>query len=108
MTQLDIDFARAARDEGIDRAVSHAESEVPRWADVAFEFVKLYAIQHKGQRFIGRQIVLASKEYGLIQPPNDKAFGGPIMRAVREGVIRKVGFTQDPNRHCAAVPEYEA
>ena len=108
MNQLAIDFARAARDEGISRAVDHAESDSPGWGELAFRYIQLYAQQHRGERFIGRDIVLASKAYGLIQPPTDKAWGGPMQKAAKRGVLRKVGTAPDPNRHCNPVPLWEA
>ena len=108
MSQLPIDFARAERDQGIERAVSRADRSTPGWSDLALAYIRLYASQNKGRRFIGRDIVLASRTYGVIQPPNDKAWGGPICRAIKAGVIRKVGTAQDPNRHCNPVPQYEA
>lgn len=102
--------ARAAAQEGIDRAVAHAERDVPGWADVAFEFVKLHAIRNRGKRFTGYEIVQAALAYGVPKPPTDKAFGGPIQRASRAGVIRKVGTVPDPNpeRHGSDVPLWEA
>lgn len=108
-SQLSIDFARAARDEGISRAVDRAERAVAGWSDLAFEFIKLYAQQHRGQTFIGREIVLAAKAWGLVDPPDDRAWGGPMQRASRAGVIRKTGRTApDPNRHCNPVPLWTA
>lgn len=106
--QLRIDFARAQRDESMQRAVDAAEGRVPRWGEVAFQYIRLYAQQHKGTRFIGRDITQAAKVYGLESPASEKAWGGPVQRAVREGVLRKVGFAQDPNRHCSPVPLFEA
>lgn len=106
--QLSIDFARASRDEGISRAVDRADRAVAGWSDLAFEFVKLYAQQNKGRRFIGRDITQAAKEWGLAEPTNEKAWGGPLQRAARAGVIRKVGAEPDPNRHMALVPLWTA
>lgn len=100
--------AQRLAQEGIQRAVDAAEREHPGWAALAYEYVKLYAQQNQGKRFIGRDIVTASKKYGLIQPPNDKAFGKVIQRAARDGVIQRVGYAQDPNRHLSPVPEYTA
>ena len=108
MNQLAIDFARAQRNEAMQRAVDSADGRVPRWSEVAFQYICLYATQHRGQKFIGRDITQAAKAYGLESPSTEKSWGGPIQKAVREGVIRKVGFAQDYNRHCAVVPEFTA
>lgn len=108
MSQLDLDFARAQRDEGITRAVASADGSVPGWSDLALVWIRLYAQQHRGERFIGREVVLASREHGVIQPPNDKAWGGPMQRAAKLGIIRRVGSAPDPNRHCNPVPLWES
>ncbi len=101
--------SRAAAQEGIDRAVDHAERDVPVWSEVAFAFVKLYATQHRGEKFTGYEIVRASKAR-VTAPPTDKAWGGPLQRAARAGIIRKVGGVPDPNpeRHGSMVPLWEA
>ena len=106
--QLDIDFARAARDEGMQRAEDRANDVVVGWSELAFKYVQLFATQRKGKRFIGREIVLAAKSYGLLEPSNDKAWGSPIQKAVRLGILRKVGYAPDPNRHMSPVPLFEA
>lgn len=108
MTQLAIDFSRAERNEAMQRAVDAADGRVPKWSDVALEYVRLYAIQHRGERFIGRDVTQAAKAYGLEAPTNDKAWGAVLMRAAREGVIVRVGYAQDPNRHLSPVPQWEA
>lgn len=79
MNQLAIDFSRAERNEAMKRAVDAADGRVPKWSDVALEYVRLYAIQHRGERFIGRDVTQAAK-----------------------------GYAQDPNRHLSPVPQWEA
>lgn len=108
MTQLSIDFARGARDEGMKRAEDHANSDVAGWSDLALKFIELYVQRRKGATFTGLEIRLASIEYGLVQPENPKAWGGPIHRAVRRGLIVRAGTAQDPNRHCNPVPLWRA
>lgn len=108
MTQLDIDFARAARDDGIQRSVDHANADAPGWSDLALKFIEVHCGQHLGERFTGLQIREASVAYGLIQPANSKAWGGPIARAARRGWLKRVGTVPDPNRHCNPVPLWEA
>jgi hypothetical protein len=51
--------------------------------------------------------VQASVAKGVIQPSNAKAWGGPIQRAAREGLIKRIGFDEDPNRHGNPVPLWE-
>ena len=104
--QLSIDFARAERDEAMQRAVDAADGRVPKWSEVAYQYVRLYAQRNRGKQFIGRAITQAAKAYGLESPASEKAWGSVIQRAVREGVLMKIGFAQDPNRHCSPVPKF--
>lgn len=102
--------ARKAAQEGIDRAVSCAEKKTPGWSDVALAFIRLHCQRNKGKTFTGFEIVQASIGYGVIQPPNSKAWGGPIQRAARAGLIVKAGTVEDPNpeRHGSQVPLWRA
>jgi len=100
--------AKAQAQAAIDQAVAAADREITGWSDLALRFVRLYATQNKGRRFTGRDIVLASIEAGIIQPENQKAWGGPIQRAARAKFIVRVGTTEDPNRHNNPVPLWEA
>lgn len=108
---IPVDASKLARRDaqtGIDQAVAAADRAVQGWSELAFDFVRLYATQRRGQRFIGHDIVKASEARGLIQPPNPKAWGAPIQRAAREGIIKRVGHAPDPNRHTNPVPLWEA
>jgi hypothetical protein len=104
----DLSQARQERDEGMSLAVERADRAISAWSELAIAWIRLYAQQHRGQQYTGRQIVLASRESGVIQPPNDKAWGSPMQRAARAGVIRRVGTVPDPNRHCNPVPLWES
>lgn len=103
------EHAAAKRDAqaGIDQAVDAADRAAEGWSELAFRFVKSYAASMQGKQYIGHDIVRASEVIGVAQPPNPKAWGGPIQRAAREGLIKRVGFAPDPNRHTNPVPLWE-
>jgi len=43
--------------------------------------------------FLAEQFVeYATKRYGLLPPPDGRAWGGPVRRAALAGKIRKVGY----------------
>ena len=102
--------AKAAAQEGIDRAVGCAERRSPGWSDRALAWIRAYAQANRGRRFTGFELVQASVVAGFEQPENPKAWGGPIQRASRAGALRKVGTVADPNpeRHGSDVPNWEA
>jgi len=97
-------IAKRAAQEGIDQAAAGADREISGWSQIAFGFIKSYAAAHRGKQYIGHDIVQASIAAGIVQPSNSKAWGAPIQRAAREGVIVRVGFSPDPNRHTNPVP----
>ena len=93
---------------GIDQAVAAADRSIAGWSDCAFDFIRLWAAANSGKRVIGHDIVQASIAAGITQPPNSKAWGGPIQRAARVGWLKRVGHADDPNRHGNPVPLWEA
>jgi len=99
--------ARRDAQAGIDQAVAAADRQIEGWSDLAYAFIELFCTRNKGRRCIGHEIVQASVEYGVIQPANAKAWGAPIQRAARSGLLKRVGYGEDPNRHGNPVPLWE-
>lgn len=88
------------RDEGIQRAVSHAEETVPDWADKAYAFLLRYMETHP--EFMAEEVREASA--GVVPAaPSARAWGGVIRRAASDGRIYRIGFqsVKNPKAHCA-------
>lgn len=104
MIQQPIDFtaARKARDEGIARAVDHADAVAPKWSDRAYDFLLAHA--RVTAQFTSYEFRQAMRLMGKPMPPTDKAFGGVFQKAARDGVIEKAGYAQHPERHCSPTP----
>ncbi len=83
--QLSIDFARAARDEGVKQALDHADREVEGWSDLALLFLRKYATGH--EYFSPEDVTEAAGSWGLIQPPDKRSWGGVYLRAQNLGLI---------------------
>lgn len=92
--------ARDARDAGIATAVEHASAVMPGWPQLAFEALCEYAKQHP--TFTIEQ---ARKAMNVPEPPNTKAWGGVVSKAMRAGIVEADGWTQaeDPKVHCNQV-----
>ena len=99
--QLDIFApAKAARDKGIELAVSHAERESPGWADEALEYARLYALVHS--EFICEDVRGFADRRGFSTPPDGRAWGGVMVRAAKVGYVTKtdrVACAKDPKVH---------
>lgn len=83
--QLDIDFARGARDDGVRRAADHAEESVSGWGDLALLFLRRYATSH--EYFSPEDVTEAADSWGLVKPPDRRAWGGVYLRAQNRGLI---------------------
>ncbi|MES2347019.1 MAG: hypothetical protein V4641_05545 [Pseudomonadota bacterium] len=100
--QLPIDFsvaaARAATNEGIARAVDHADRVDAQWSLTAYTFLATYARTHTS--FTAEDVRLAAGDQ-LSAPPDQRAWGAVMRKAVSAQVIRGIGFVtaRDPKVH---------
>lgn len=88
MNQISIDFARARRDDGIERAYEHAGS---RWARLARGFLLEYLSIHR-ERFLAESVREFAEIRGLEDPPDGRAWGGVFRSAAHHNLIRSVGY----------------
>lgn len=95
--------ARAARDKGIKRAADHADAVHPRWTDMAFDALRAFLATRghtKLRPFTSEDVRLHADRLGLPEPPSLRAWGNVYRRAVKEGLIVKVGVAQSRAAHC--------
>ncbi len=102
--QLTIEQAIARAEDGMERALAHAEDECRKWGELAYRFLEVYCRRH--QSFISEDVSEASKKYGLIQPPTDRAWGAIYKRAQASGVIRMDGTGRSTRRHGSLCPRW--
>ena len=106
--QLSIDFAAAksARDAGMQQAAIHAERVAEGWTDLAYQFLVQFA--EKNQTFISEDVSDASKAWGMLQPPTDRAWGSVYVRAVKAGIIKQDGAGRSRRRHASICPMWRS
>ena len=105
--QLTSEDAKRLADSGMQRALDHAERVVPSWGERAYQRIVAYAKQH--ETFCGWMVVKAAAlDPTFPEPPNQKAWGGPMQRAARAGIIERIGTAKDPNRHCNPIPLWKS
>ena len=103
-------LSNAARDDGISRAIAHADAVHPDWGDRAFaELHRYIAPMHAGARLTGEEIREFAELHGVPRPPDKRAWGNVMLRAARAGLIRKIGWTtaSDPKTHCNPISLWE-
>lgn len=100
---LDFTAAKQLRDEGMSRAMDHAERADTGWGDSAYAFLVDFA-RHNAC-FISEDVSDASKGVpAFVQPPTDRAWGSVYRRAVKDGVIAQDGCGRSRRRHASICP----
>lgn len=99
--QSQVDWVRATRlrDKGMQRAVEHADRVEDGWGQVAYSAVRQFLVRQPPFRSFTTEDV---REWAkLKEPPDRRAWGAVMVRAVRGGLIHKVGYRphRDPSRH---------
>lgn len=97
--QLDIFQSQINRDKGIQKALDSAERLNDGWANQAFIFLRNYIKAHN--TFMTEDVRKAAE--GIVpSPPSERAWGGIIVRAKKERLIRRIGFQSvtNPKAHC--------
>jgi hypothetical protein len=94
--------ARQTGHEGAERARAKAEEACPDFSARAYAFLADYAHQ-QGTRgtFSGESCTDAMKMAGIV-PHDDRAFGSIYARAIRQGLIRVVGYCARTKGHGTA------
>lgn len=88
MNQIPIDFARARRDDGIQRSGDHAGTA---WKRHATGYLKEFLVlKGKGNTFLAEDV----REFAaaLEDPPDGRAWGSVFQDAARKGLIVKAGY----------------
>jgi hypothetical protein len=99
---FDVKAARERRDDGMKRAMDHAERIERGWKEMAYDFLVNVFIKHHHGRFMTEQVRAACA--GVVpEPPSARAWGGIIRKAVLAGLIHQVGFdkVKNKNANCA-------
>jgi len=104
--QIDMFSAEYLRDAGIRYAMDHADYHIDNWSGKAFEFLKQFIQENK--EFMAEEVRIASKNI-VAEPPNNRAWGGVIVRAARQGLIKRKGFRNvtNTNAHCTPATLWE-
>lgn len=100
-------LARKLRDEGMQRAIDHADRVIDRWQDKAYESLRVY-ISFNSQPFLSEDVRVYAAHLGIPDPPDKRAWGAVMMRAAKAGLIRKLGWTtaSDPKVHKNPVSQW--
>lgn len=89
------------RDEGINKAITNADKVHESWSQKAYNLLITY-IQRQDRPWLAEKFREDTK-YLLPAPPSKRAFGAIIVKAVKAGLIKRVGYEQvtNPKAHRA-------
>lgn len=79
-----------ARDDGIKRALDHADAVEPKWSERAGLYVRGW-LQTHGDPFLMEEVVEAAKREGFPAPPDSRSWGGVIRSLAKDKAVLKVG-----------------
>ena len=93
-------LGQALRDEGMQRALDHAEAEEPSWGTKAFTLLQQFVVESDTETFLTEDVRWWA--HGKIDPPPDaRAWGAILTKAARANLIQSYGYAKvaDPARH---------
>ena len=98
--------ARAQAAEGMQRATAHANEDIPGWSSVAYLFLESFCRSH--EYFISEDVSDASKQWGMVQPPTDRAWGSVYRMALKRSLIVQDGAGRSRRRHASICPMWRS
>ena len=94
---LDLTKAREARDDAMTACTDKAGTD---WAEHAYRALLDFAANHES--FLTEDVRVSCTD---VPPPHDnRAWGGVVNRAVRHGLIVRVGYAPAKTGHCRPMP----
>jgi hypothetical protein len=94
--------AREGAERGMNQAVDHADRVSPEWSERAYD--KLFEYAWLGVDFMTEDVRLWAEQVGLDSPPDNRAWGAVVNKAVREHLIERVGYGNAKTGHMRPMP----
>ena len=98
--------ASPSRDHAMAVVSANAEEHSPGWHAAAAAFLRSF-VKTRAQ-FVANDVCEASRQAGIQQPHDDRAWGSIFRAAEREGLIAKAGMGRNPKRHASICIQWRA
>lgn len=82
--------AAERRDDGMTRAVQHADAVELFWSESAYAHLMDFCRTQKA--FLTEEARQFAEGRGLTNPPDSRAWGAVIRRAAKNGLIQRIGY----------------
>lgn len=98
LTPMAVIDGRALKEEGMQKAVDHANAVTPDWSEQALQMLERFP----QQRFMVEELREWAYAQGLPRPPSERAWGGVTAKARKLGLIMHGGYqsVKNPKAHC--------
>jgi len=97
-------IAERDKENGMQAAVAHADQKVDRWSELAYEKLKAFLVATGGREFMAEDVRVWCWGGNLPEPPNKRAWGAVVRRAVTAGLIKFVGYSKTTNPKAHRTP----
>jgi len=87
--------------EGMQRAEQSANNTHYKWSDTAYSFLIDYSKKYSS--FMMEDVILASKG-SVPEPPTNRAWGGVVRKAAKEGKLVNLGFQKKKSEGSHSTP----
>jgi hypothetical protein len=94
-----------AAQRGMNQAVDHANRVSPEWSNRAYEKLQEFALL--GNEFMTEDVRLWADKNGLDSPPDNRAWGAVVNKAVRANLIERVGYGNAKTGHMRPMPVWK-
>lgn len=91
------------RDRGIKESEEHANEAYNDWSEKAYNFLIDYMRDASANEFMAEDVRDASKNI-VPEPPNLRAWGSVIVRAIKSGLIERAGYREVSNAKAHRTP----
>ena len=95
------DTGTELRDQGMKKAVDHADAVIDNWSETAYRFLLMF-LQHRSM-FMTEEVREASAKI-IPEPPSLRAWGSVIVRAAKSGHIQRAGYKNVKNAKAHSTP----
>lgn len=97
---LTLPEARARRDDGISRAIDHAEAVKAGWRKDALELFRRHALTH--EVFLTEDVREANPGFHVPPECDERAWGQVARDAIKHGYVERAGFAPAKSSNCSA------
>ena len=100
----DMSAERAMRDRGMNMAADCAERSLSGWNEAAMAFFIDFVAMNAGS-FMTEEVRKLAEREGLPKPPDSRAWGSVVTRAVKLRLIKRIGYGPQSAAGCHMAPK---